>query len=101
MLALMVLTTDATGSYTGWFISEPTGNARFTPGNNLFMRIRMNDGATGTTAVHWATTSDSVKVLNYGLHLMLRLVQEFTGVHLRILKILFSYLIILMELEDL
>jgi len=60
------LTTDATGSYTGWFISEPTGNARFTPGNNLFMRIRMNDGATGTTAVHWATTSDSVKVLNYG-----------------------------------
>ena len=28
------LTTDASGSYTGWFISEPTGNAtRFTPGN--------------------------------------------------------------------
>ena len=61
------LTTDATGSYTGWFISEPTSNARFTPGNNLFMRIRMNDGATGTTAVHWATTSDSVKVINYGI----------------------------------
>jgi hypothetical protein len=60
------LTTDSTGSYTGWFISEPTGNARFTPGNNVFMRIRFNDGATGTTAVHWATTSDSVKVINYG-----------------------------------
>ena len=60
------LTTDATGSYTGWFISEPTGNARFTPGNSLFMRIRLNDGATGTTAVHWATTTNSVNVINYG-----------------------------------
>jgi hypothetical protein len=61
------LTTDATGSYTGWFITEPTGNAtRFIPGNYIFMRIRMNDGATGTAAVHWATTSDSVKVINYG-----------------------------------
>jgi len=60
------LTTDASGSYTGWFISEPTGNARFTPGNSLFMRIRLNDGATGTTAVHWATTTNSVNVINYG-----------------------------------
>ena len=33
---------------------------------SLFMRIRLNDGATGTTAVHWATTSNSVKVINFG-----------------------------------
>ncbi len=58
-------TTDADGSYTGWFISEPTGNVRFTPGSVVFMRIRMNDGAGGTTAVNWVTT-DSVKVINYG-----------------------------------
>ena len=58
-------TTDDNGSYTGWFISEPTGNARFTPGNTVFMRIRMNDGAGGTVAVNWVTT-DSVKVINYG-----------------------------------
>jgi hypothetical protein len=60
------LTTDANGSFTGWFITEPTGNARFTPGNYIFMRIRFNDGASGSTAVHWATTTDSIKVLNFG-----------------------------------
>ena len=60
-------TTDANGTYVGWFISEPTGNAtRFIPGKYVFMRIRMNDGAGGTTAVNWATTQDSVKVINYG-----------------------------------
>ena len=62
-----LLTTDANGSYTGWFITEPTSNARFTPGNTVYMRIRMNDGASGTTAVNWATTSSPIKVLNYGV----------------------------------
>lgn len=61
-----LLTTDANGSFTGWFITEPTSNARFTPGNTVYMRIRMNDGASGTTAVNWATTSSPIKVLNYG-----------------------------------
>jgi len=59
-------TTDVSGSYTGWFISEPTGNARFTPGNNVFMKIRINDGSNGTVAVNWLTTGDSVKVINFG-----------------------------------
>ena len=27
--------TDAQGAFTGWFITEPTGNDRFTPGNTL------------------------------------------------------------------
>lgn len=61
-----VLTTDANGTYTGWFATEPTGNARFTPGNDVFMRIRLNDGANGTTAVTFLTTTSPVKVINFG-----------------------------------
>ncbi len=59
-------TTDASGSYTGWFMSEPTGNDRFTPGNEVFLRIRINDGNNGTTAVNYFTTASSVKVINFG-----------------------------------
>lgn len=58
-------TTDANGSYTGWFISEPTTNTRFTPGNQVFMRIRLNDGANGTVASHYLTTAESVNVLAF------------------------------------
>ena len=58
--------TDANGSFTGWFITEPTGNVtRFIPGKYIFMRIRLNDGASGTTAIHYLTTPDSVKVINF------------------------------------
>ena len=57
------LTTDANGEFTGWFVSEPTGNARFIPGKYVFMRIALNDGGTGTTAVTYLTTSDSVRVI--------------------------------------
>ncbi|HMM12293.1 MAG TPA: hypothetical protein PKE03_09405 [Bacteroidales bacterium] len=59
-------TTDASGNYTGWFVSEPTGNIRFTPGNNVQMRIRLNNGAGGTTAVTYLTTTNTVKVINFG-----------------------------------
>jgi hypothetical protein len=59
-------TTDANGSYTGWFITEPTGNARFTPGNEVFMRIRLNDGNDGTTAVLWLTTTSGATVITFG-----------------------------------
>lgn len=59
-------TTDATGSATKWFINEPTGNARFVPGNYIYLRIRLNDGAGGTTAVTYLTISDSVKVIDFG-----------------------------------
>jgi len=57
------LTTDATGTYEGWFISESTGNARFLPGKYVFMRISLNDGGSGTTVVTRFTTSDSIRVL--------------------------------------
>lgn len=60
-------TTDASGSYSGWFITEPTGNAtRFKPGTQLFARIVLNDGAEGTTEVTRLTTTDSFTVLNFG-----------------------------------
>jgi hypothetical protein len=59
-------TTDATGSYSGWFVTEPTGNARFTPGNQVFMRIMLNNGENGTTVVSRLTTAASAGVLNFG-----------------------------------
>lgn len=60
-------TTDETGSYTGWFITEPTGNAtRFVPGNTIYMRIMLNDGAGGTTVATRLTTTSGVTVINFG-----------------------------------
>ncbi len=59
-------TTDAEGSYSGWFITEPTGNAtRFIPGKYLYLRVRLNDGASGTTPLYYLTTADSIKVINF------------------------------------
>lgn len=55
---------DASGTYTGWFVLEPSGNARFTPGNNVFMRIMLNDGAGGTAVANRVTTTNSVRVVN-------------------------------------
>ncbi|MDZ7288399.1 MAG: T9SS type A sorting domain-containing protein [candidate division KSB1 bacterium] len=56
-------TTDATGTYEGWFVTEPTGNARFVPGKFIFMRINLNDGGSGTSVVLRLTTTDSVRVV--------------------------------------
>ena len=61
-------TTDANGNYTGWFITEPTGNARFTPGNYVYMRIRINNGQGGTTAVNYLTTADSTLAIGMGVN---------------------------------
>lgn len=59
-------TTDGQGSYSGWFITEATGNDRFTPGNEVFMRIRLNDGNEGTVAETYLTTTNSATVINFG-----------------------------------
>ena len=57
--------TDATGNYTGWFITEPSANTtRFVPGNNVLMRIYLNDGAGGISVVTRLTTTNTVKVIN-------------------------------------
>jgi len=59
-------TTDANGSYSGWFMTEPTGNAtRFKPGNELQMRILLNDGANGTVESTFLTTEETVKVITF------------------------------------
>ncbi|MDD2527813.1 MAG: choice-of-anchor J domain-containing protein [Lentimicrobiaceae bacterium] len=59
-------TTDTQGSYTGWFITEPTGNDRFAPGNQVYMRISLNDGNEGTTVVTRLTTDDFATILQFG-----------------------------------
>jgi PKD repeat protein len=58
--------TDANGSFTAWFVTEPTGNARFTPGNDVFMRVRLNDGDGGTSPMHYLTIAESVSVIGMG-----------------------------------
>ena len=60
-------TSDNTGSYTGWFVSEPTGNAaRFTAGTQILMRIMLNNGLGGTTVFQRVTTTTPVTVLAFG-----------------------------------
>ena len=61
---------NASGSYTGWFIAEPTGNAsRFVPGGSVKMRIVVGAGAStaataGTSAVYNFTSTNTVTVIN-------------------------------------
>ncbi|NBR72408.1 MAG: fibronectin type III domain-containing protein, partial [Proteobacteria bacterium] len=42
-------TTDANGSYTGWFGFVYTSNAAFTAGNTVYPTITLNAGGTGTS----------------------------------------------------
>lgn len=59
-----VFRTNSSGSYTGWFITEPTSNSRFATGNQLYMNIALNDGRNGTTAQSWLRTLNTVSVIN-------------------------------------
>jgi hypothetical protein len=59
-------TAAANGSFTGWFITEPTGNSRFAPGNLLHPRLILNNGAGGADAVHNLTCAHSALVLEFG-----------------------------------
>ena len=59
-------TADGAGSFTGWFVTEPSGNARFTPGNSVRPRLLLNDGAGGTDAALVLTTSQSATVMRFG-----------------------------------
>ena len=54
------------GSYTGWFMLEPTGNTRFDDSKVLKMRIILNDGNGGTGAVSYLTTTNTVAVRQLG-----------------------------------
>lgn len=45
-------TTDATGSYTGWFAGQASGNAaRFTPGRSTRFALNLDDGSGGGKGV--------------------------------------------------
>ncbi len=59
-------TTDENGSFTGWFMLEATGNVKFTAGNEIFMRIRLNDGAGGIVAAHYLTVQEAITVIKFG-----------------------------------
>ncbi|MES2731146.1 MAG: CotH kinase family protein [Bacteroidota bacterium] len=59
-------TTDANGSYTGWFVTEPTGNNRFTPGNQIRMRLVLNDGGGGSDPFFRLTGNSLVTVVDFG-----------------------------------
>ena len=60
-------TTDANGSYTGWFMGEPSGNATyFTPETEVYYRITLNDGDDGESAALRLTSQSSIKVIRFG-----------------------------------
>ena len=59
-------TTDEEGFGFVWFINEPTANARFTPGNHVYLRARLNDGHDGTTVEKVFTSDEYATVLNFG-----------------------------------
>ena len=59
-------TTNWDGEAVVWFVNEPTANARFTPGNQVYLRIRLNDGHDGTTVEHTFTTENYATVIDFG-----------------------------------
>ncbi len=58
--------TDGSGSYTGWFVVVNTGNARFDGTVDVFLRLRLNDGAGGTTAATTLTATSGTRPLVFG-----------------------------------
>ncbi len=60
-------TTNASGSYTGWFISEPTiATTHFQPGIQIYFRLMLNDGAGGAFVNSRVTATNFVTVLGFG-----------------------------------
>jgi hypothetical protein len=59
-------TTDASGSYTGWFALQPTGNPRFTVGNEVRFGLILNDGADGTSVSSRLYTTETLLMLGPG-----------------------------------
>jgi len=60
------LTASATGSYTGWFIMQTSGNARFVPGKDVNMKILLNDGEGGTAITSRLVSTQTAKIINLG-----------------------------------
>lgn len=57
---------DGDGNYTGWFLAEPSGNQRFTPGNKIRIRILIDEGYGGTEYYHYLTASSPINVVSFG-----------------------------------
>ncbi|MBC7948686.1 MAG: SprB repeat-containing protein, partial [Chitinophagaceae bacterium] len=60
------LTANGSGSYTGWFVVEPGSDNIFQPGNQLYWRIILNDGAGGGSVASRITATNPVSVINWG-----------------------------------
>lgn len=58
--------TDANGSYTGWFVSEPSTSSTFLPGQDIFFRLALNDGIGGQFIHKFVTAPSPVRVINFG-----------------------------------
>jgi hypothetical protein len=57
--------TDSTGSYTGWFANEASTSSVFAPGNQIYFRLVLNNGANGITVTHRLTAADPVTTINF------------------------------------
>lgn len=60
------VTADSTGAFTRWFITEPTGNARFDGTKLLAIQLNMNDGNNGTIFVTRLRATQTITVRNFG-----------------------------------
>jgi hypothetical protein len=61
------LITDEQGVFTGWFVTEASGNRRFMPGENVSMLVMLNDGQSGEEAAFYLRTPSEVKVLPFSM----------------------------------
>jgi hypothetical protein len=57
---------DGQGAYTGWFVTEPSGNERFAPGNTVFVRLLLNDGQGGEQMFHFLNAPGTIEVMAFG-----------------------------------
>ena len=55
--------TDANGSYSGWFAFVNTGNVRFTAGNSILPGVVLNDGGSGTVPAIEYVLDQTISVL--------------------------------------
>lgn len=59
-------TTNATGSYTGWFVTEPNIAATFIPGYDIFFLLLINDGMGGEYINTFLPAPSPVRVIGFG-----------------------------------
>jgi len=58
--ASSTFTTDASGSYTGWFAVEPSADARFADGSQLYPMVVLDAGDGANVATHFLATTSAV-----------------------------------------